>query len=402
MNIHTDNDAAGRYLYIEGGFMEESFEERMIASIKLGNILVPTAVFKNGTRFLEYDITGLADFKTWISKRSLAAAEMISLITQIDAAVSNVRNYLLSEDNLMIDMDCIYVDNTGNQLCFCAVPEFMCSFGRDLRKFTAEILTHININDSKALRIGFKLMQKITAEECRLHDMLEVFGEADSNERSEMSTSVCESSVNDKQGGSQNSISVGAADNMLNSTQSDILDSTADLSSAAFNWGADPAVNAPVYGAVNAPSWNDPAGVYSSAVSKSQLHSRAVQPDQRQPSFSSDSAMPYDRQAAGKASAKAAYPKNAGMDPTMDVSQTATGFDDNEDDEGTDSREQPGLRGALIGLLISQAVLAAAAVAVYMIKGSVTMHRLLPVYAVIAICLVLYHGISFVAGIKKG
>lgn len=336
MNKWTDNSASGRYLYVESEFAEGSFEERMISSIASGSLLVPAAAFRKGRNCLEYNITGLTGLMSILKQRAVSASDMTNILTQTFAAVENAGNYLLSEDNLLMDTDCIYFDSVRNSLCFCAVPEQQGGFARGLRQLLSELLGHIDINDSRALRIGFKLMRSMSAEEFRLHDALKsledehVFGEQEMY-RENTGTSKPVMKMQDLHRSEDIAVSPSCMPDVR-----DMAVQTDPLPEMMRSFGEDNDVND---------------------------HVSAVK---------------------GRAD-----------------SECLEQYTDEAETEMVGQEKGHGIRSAFTGLIISQAVLAAAAAAIYLVKGSAAMQRLIPVYIVIAVCLTLYHAVGFFISAKN-
>lgn len=384
MNKWTDNSASGRYLYVESEFAEGSFEERMISSIASGSLLVPAAAFRKGRNCLEYNITGLTGLMSILKQRAVSASDMTNILTQTFAAVENAGNYLLSEDNLLMDIDCIYFDSVRNSLCFCAVPEQQGGFARGLRQLLSELLGHIDINDSRALRIGFKLMRSMSAEEFRLHDALKsledehVFGEQEMY-RENTGTSKTVMKMQDLHMSEDIAVSPDSA-----SDRRDIVLQTAPLPETNTAWNE-----------------NIRAGI-SHADSKAQENPDSFYKRGAAAYGDSINKNNHERDHIGSQSERMRY---FGEDNDVDAHVPMTGQrDDNEHGEQYTDEAEPemagqekghGIRSAFTGFIISQAVLAAAAAAIYLVKGSAAMQRLIPVYIVIAVCLTLYHAVGF-------
>lgn len=176
MKTWISNETHGKYLYIEAGEDSNAFEREMIRTAISESILPVTESFKDRTRCYECCISGLISLNEWMEKYEMNAARIKEVLFQINSVVVYLRGYLLSERNLLINGSCIFVDKKKDRLRFCIIPSGDNDFEAGLKDVIHEMLVHISIEDSEALRLGFRLMKLCEAKDFRLHDVLEIAG----------------------------------------------------------------------------------------------------------------------------------------------------------------------------------------------------------------------------------
>ena len=177
MTSRIENVSGGKYLYIQQEADDNGYELKMAASMISESIITPTQVFAYGGMCLEYCITGLKELENYLSDIRLNSKDIIRLLAQIEQSVNTVKNYLLSEADLLINADYIYVDEERGQLKLCIVPGYNGAFEDELKAFISKLLIHIDAADDAALKLGFKLFKTISDREFRLHDIMGVLGQ---------------------------------------------------------------------------------------------------------------------------------------------------------------------------------------------------------------------------------
>ncbi len=173
MNSRIENCSGGKYLYIEAETAENGFESRMAASVTGECLIAPQQVFAYGGMCLEYCISGLVSLEEYLSGVRLKSMDMVQLLAQIEQSVNTVKNYLLSEAELLINPDYVYIDAEQASIRLCVVPGYNGSFESELKLLVNRLLIHMDNDDADTLRLGFRLLKAVSAGDCRLHDIID-------------------------------------------------------------------------------------------------------------------------------------------------------------------------------------------------------------------------------------
>ena len=358
MISRIENASDGRYLYIQSGTNADGFESRMASSLISESIIAPTLVFAYGEMCMEYCITGLKGLEEYLSGAKLNSRDITGLLAQTEQSVNTVRNYLLSESDLLINTDYVYVDDHSGLLKLCIVPGYNGDFEQELKCFINKLLMHIDAEDIRTLKLGFKLFKAVSSKDFKLHDVISVLRDVSSkrssvNEayknmpyepnpplRSDCSLQEAYEGSGDNAAGASGLLHSNAAGGNLHVPD---FETEADCGSSSFTLG------------------RDIQSDYPDAKASANPYSGA---------YTSDMRPGYDRQDAA-----------------------GSGFD--EADEAPDKLRSI-LKETLSGLIVSQGILVAVAIVVFLLKGRALVMRLIPIYLIIAACVTVYYAASFI------
>lgn len=335
MTSRIENGSGGKYLYIQQETDEYGFEAKMAASLISDSIMTPAQVFAYGSMCHEYCITGFTELEEYLSGIRLHSRDVIRLLAQLEQSVSTVKNYLLSEADLLINNDFIYVDEEKGLLKLCIVPGYNGDFEQGLKDFISRLLIHIDAADDAVLRLGFRLFKTISQAEFKLHDVISALRSPEAR--------------------------------LMDARQG--FDSTDDAELDIDKLGSKLQYNGL--------SGYDNADMYA----YSTLH----QEDLREDTVAGVHAEAGENE----------YRENVytGMRPDHDEQKDAY---NTQGDTQSAGEPRSVLKDTICGLAVSQGILIAVAVAVFLLKGRATVMRLIPIYLIIAVCVTVYYIISFV------
>ena len=340
MISRIENSSGGKYLYIQQESEENSFETRMAASLVSDSIMTPAQVFAYGGMCYEYCITGLKELEEYLSGIRLHSQDLIRLLAQLEQSVNTVKNYLLSEADLLINTEFIYADEEKGLLKLCIVPGYNGDFEQGLKELISRLLIHIDAADESVLRLGFRLFKTITQGEFKLHDIISALHQPEARP------------VDAVQGFEGLDEAELDMDKLGQKLQYDGLPRYADADKYTY------------------------------------VSSQQGVMQEREP-YSAD-AETGEREYKGNAYAGNAY---TGMRQDYNAAEPAA--DINTDTEH-EAKPRSILKDTIGGLAVSQGILIAVAAAVFLLKGRTTVMKLIPIYIIIAACVTVYYIISFI------
>ncbi len=344
MISRIENSSGGKYLYIQQESDENSFETRMASSLISDSIMTPAQVFTHGAMCHEYCITGFKVLEEYLSGIRLHSQDIIRLLAQLEQSVNTVKNYLLSEADLLINTEFIYVDEEKGQLKICIVPGYNGDFEQGLKEFISRLLIHIDAADELVLRLGFRLFKTISQGEFKLHDIISALRPVEARPVD----------------------AVQCFDN------ADAAELDMDKLGQKLQYdGLSRYDNADGY-------------AYTSL-----RHSA-----QESGSFDSDTGT-NDNEYTGNAYRGNTYTKNTYNGMQQEYNESGASVDTQDDTEAA-AKPRSILKDTLGGLIVSQGILIAVATAVFLLKGKATVMKLIPIYLIIAACVTVYYIISFI------
>lgn len=336
MISRIENGSGGRYLYIQQEAEDNGFEFKMAASLVSDCIIAPAQVYAHGDLCHEYCITGLKELEEYLSGISLHSGDIIRLLAQTEQSVNTVKNYLLSEADLLINTDYIYVDAEKGLLKLCIVPGYNGDFEQGLKAFISRLLVHIDAADDAALRLGFRLFKIISQAEFKLHDIISALRAPEAR----------------------------AAEISIGPDSAEAYELDIDKLGQKLQYDG-----APFYDA------------------------QSTQPytPLRHTAEPADTVAGINEATAGNE-----YRDNVYTGRRQDYNESGSAYDTQDNEPDTEAKPRNILKDTLGGLIVSQGILIAVAAAVFLLKGRAAVMRLIPIYLIIAACVTVYYVISFI------
>lgn len=339
MNSRIENTSSGRFLYIETCSDENDFETKMAEAISNTGILTPNSVFAYGSLCLEYNISGFISLDEFLLNASLKEEDIGSIMIQLAAAADTVRNYLLDEGSLLLASDRIFIDKDKKQIKICVLPNYCGDFEASLKELIIKLIMNTDQEDNNAVKLGFRLLKSTADPDFRLHDVLEAMSDRKSVKPE--------------------------------SLKGNVKPETSILKAAEFSG--------------------------ENTISPDKCTDKEEVIRERNKRFHSDfSGDICERNLTADGSDSAdneTYKQDAFTDRTYGYSYEQEA-DKEESEEENSSRVR--LKDSLSGMLISEAILIAAAVVIFLVKGKSMLIRLLPIYLIIAACVCVYYVVSYI------
>lgn len=341
MNSRIENTSSGRFLYIEARSDENDFETKMAEAISNDGIITPNSVFAYGGICFEYNISGFISLDEYLINASLKEEDIASIMIQLDAAADTVRNYLLNEGSLLLASDRIFIDKDKKKIKICVLPNYCGDFEASLKELIIKLIMNTDQEDNNAVKLGFRLLKSTADPDFRLHDVLEAMSDRKSVKQESLKGNVK----------LENSILKAAEFSRENTISSD--------------------------------KCTDKEEVISERNKRFQSDFTGIN-DICERTLTADGADSADNET---------YKQDTFTDRTYGYSYEQEA-DKEEAEEENSSRVR--LKDSLSGMLISEAILIAAAVVIFLVKGKSMLIRLLPIYLVIAACVCVYYVVSYI------
>lgn len=328
---------------------EDCMELRMMRSIYDSMIIRPSLSEYKGGLGLNYDVTDCISLEEYMDSDKLSGEDIYSFMLALNRAAGIMAGYLMGEENLLLDKRYIFIDRIDNTLRFCPIPDA----GRDesltpdretpheqgtgsmFTGLLAALTAHVDLNDPAALRMCAVMLKEAEKAECRIYDLMNVL----MAERKNRETA-----------GEQTGFK------------------------KPLTWAKAVAVN-DTRTVKDSSEMEDPetaeAG-YRSGLKLNDLDEIRLDPEKE---FMDDKHV-------------------LGSYETFE-NETETIMDKENAENAKRPRSEKGsVRAAAARILMTQAIMAAALAAVYVLKGMDTVVRILPLYAILSACTALYFTID--------
>ena len=151
---------------------QESFEEEMIKSYKKG-VLPFYIENQNGKTRYVYTITQKLAFHEYIKTHNLDLWLIKEVLIQIIDTLKEARDYLLCEDNFILDPEYFYVDDGGNTIWLC----YYMGYQRPVREQMVNLfevwMKKIDYADQKTVCFVYELYQICRNENCTYEQIMQ-------------------------------------------------------------------------------------------------------------------------------------------------------------------------------------------------------------------------------------
>lgn len=176
MNIQETDTHEAKLLVIEKEGEAGDFDRKMIRHVKDPLFLAPAgpsakALCEGG---FAYDISGLETMEQSLQNRLLSSGDLQSALICLNNAILVLEAHLLSDANLLLSPDRIYVRSGPAEPVFCPAFASEESFEDRLRPLIRELFLHADTSDPHTLRLASELLKVSLRKHYRMHDLMAV------------------------------------------------------------------------------------------------------------------------------------------------------------------------------------------------------------------------------------
>lgn len=174
MEISYHREMKNNYLMIE---VEESREQGFETKMLVGNTIEGLLKFRvrktdNHCRFC-YEITSKQPLKRFLETRELGAVQIRSLLLGIVQTLTRMEEYLLCEEQILLEPDLVYVDLENFQPGLCLLPGKEGDFPREMSEFLQFLLDKVDHQDKEAVVLIYGLYRESMKENYGLNNLMQ-------------------------------------------------------------------------------------------------------------------------------------------------------------------------------------------------------------------------------------
>ena len=373
--IWMKTESNGKYLAAELTADTDELELNMLCSIPDDRLIRPVVSVSKGARVLSYNITGCETLKEYIHTRTFNKEMIISILLQINNAVRLLDSFLLSELNLMLCADHIFVDKLDGRLHFCAYPSStdIPEYEEALKALLLQMLMCAEEADNEAILLCLRLVKAASKPNCRFCDiMTEIMVKKEISKNIRNASEGFEtakkenSNAEEKSNDAKKAYSKSERLDMLNAEEINAARPAEEREADKYSIYNDGFSEDGYKSELRIEDLNDDRDYY--------YHD---QPDE----FTVNRSSRKNMDSAGNNSYN------------LDENQIVADVDDNSDKS---------IGGELLTkIIITQLIMLAGLVTVYVLKGMETVKRTFPIYVILAVCTALYFIIGSLAEKRK-
>lgn len=148
------------------------FEQKMLEQNQIEGILHFQVRQKDEKIRFFYEITSRQPLTRMLEGQSVQAPQIRALIFGIARALDHMEQYLLSEKNVLLDPEYLYVDPESLKIWLCLVPGRECDFPEDYSKLLEYLLGKVDHRDKESVVLAYGLYQETRKENYGMGDIL--------------------------------------------------------------------------------------------------------------------------------------------------------------------------------------------------------------------------------------
>lgn len=171
MEIRYSREMSHNYMIIEAP-EEEGYASKMLSVNTIEGLLKFRT--RQTEEFMEYhyEITSRQPLKRILEKRTLSGKELRAILLGILGVLKRVEEYLLKDEQILLDPEYIYIDLDQFTINLCLIPGYLEDTSRSMSKLLEYLLERVDHQDREAVVLAYNLYQISLRENYGMADLL--------------------------------------------------------------------------------------------------------------------------------------------------------------------------------------------------------------------------------------
>ncbi|BCN32929.1 DUF6382 domain-containing protein [Anaeromicropila herbilytica] len=148
-----------------------SYPIQMLLHNKLVGVLPVKIQRINNEIYYYYDITSKQTLKTILETRQLSYKEIKEIVLDIMDTVESSREYLLDENDFVLDKDYIYISYADHKVYLCYKKGYQKSMREQIKEFMECLMNKVDYKENRAVILIYSLYKKSTEDCCTFQDL---------------------------------------------------------------------------------------------------------------------------------------------------------------------------------------------------------------------------------------
>lgn len=179
MEIRYRREISHNYLIIKTDGLGEDYEMRMAEENCVGGFLPLLIKESEGGKEFYYEITSRQPLSRMVERKAMSGDELRHLVLGIAGAVTEMEKYLLSEENILLEPDYIYIEPQNYTVSLCFLPGYRDCFPDAVGKLMEYLLGKISHDDRGGVVLAYELFQATKQENYGIRDLLRILYQPD-------------------------------------------------------------------------------------------------------------------------------------------------------------------------------------------------------------------------------
>ena len=149
---------------------------RMISGNKIPGLLGFQEKWLDGTPMYYYDITSKQPLSRLAERRKITGPELRTLISDFILVLKQMERFLLDEQRICLNPECIYMDPETCHGSFCLIPGYHSDFSKSFFELAQYVLDHVDHGDGDAVILAFSMFRESRKDNFGIEDIERCLG----------------------------------------------------------------------------------------------------------------------------------------------------------------------------------------------------------------------------------
>lgn len=149
---------------------------RMISGNKIPGLLGFQEKWLDGTPMYYYDITSKQPLSRLAERRKITGPELRTLISDFILVLKQMERFLLDEQRICLNPECVYIDPETCHGSFCLIPGYHSDFSKSFFELAQYVLDHVDHGDGDAVILAFSMFRESRKDNFGIEDIERCLG----------------------------------------------------------------------------------------------------------------------------------------------------------------------------------------------------------------------------------
>lgn len=128
-----------------------SMEQNMMAHNAIAGVLSGSFYKEMDHTYMQYEIDGCTSFIQYVKKNEIKREYLLSIFQTILITIKEMNQYLIPASRLLLEEECIFVQNDTQQIQFCCIPGYEKDIMKQLKELTEFLLKYVDHKEQDAV-----------------------------------------------------------------------------------------------------------------------------------------------------------------------------------------------------------------------------------------------------------
>lgn len=183
MEISYKKDLEKSYMLIKTEKLDVGdYRIKMLCNNRISGMIPLTLREFNNNIYIYYDISGKISLTGKFTENKIKADDIRKLMYNLQTVIESAKEYMLSIDKIVLDMDLVFISSNKDKIEFCYYPDKTENFTESLHSMLNKIIELADHTDRETVIISYGLQKMTLEENITINEMLAFLGKYNKKE----------------------------------------------------------------------------------------------------------------------------------------------------------------------------------------------------------------------------